>query len=73
VEDDAMNTDHRLIAWGSAWALVGGLVVCVVCKRRQPATHADEPFPHAPGCTAVGHVDECPWVSLHDVLDRERG
>lgn len=68
-----MSTNQRMIAWCSAWALVDGLVVCIFCKRSQPLTQADEPFQHELTCLAVDRADTCPWATLHEILDRERG
>lgn len=68
-----MDSNQRMIAWSSAWALVGGLVVCTGCMRGQSVSLCEDVFPHEPGCKAKGEVAEMPWAELHQILDYERG
>lgn len=68
-----MDSNQRLITWSTAWALVGGLVVCTGCMRSQSVSHCEAAFIHEPGCMAKDDVAELPWVELHEILDYERG
>jgi hypothetical protein len=68
-----MDGNQRMIDWSAAWALIGGLVACTGCMRRQRVSDADEPFPHDPNCTAKDEVASRPWAELHQILDVERG
>lgn len=68
-----MDGNQRMISWSSAWALVGGLVVCTGCMRGQSISLSEEVFPHEPACKAKNDVADMPWVELHQILDRERG
>jgi hypothetical protein len=68
-----MDSNQRIIAWSSAWPLVGGLVVRTGCMRGQSVLLCEDVFPHEPSCEAKGEVAEMPWADLHQILDRERG
>ena len=68
-----MDSNQRMIAWSSAWALVGGLVVCTGCMRGQAVSLCEDVFPHEPSCKAKGEVARMPWAELHRILDVERG
>lgn len=68
-----MDSNQRMIAWSSAWALIGGVVACTGCMQSQTISNAEEPFPHNPNCKAKSEVDPKPWAGLHDILDFERG
>jgi hypothetical protein len=68
-----MDSNQRMIAWSSAWALVGGLVVCTGCMRSQPIYQCEQAFFHEPGCKAKDTVETLPWAELHQILDCERG
>lgn len=68
-----MSTNERMVSWTSSWALVDGGVVCVVCKKSQQATEADEEFEHEQCCEVAGRKAAYPWVALHDILDCKRG
>lgn len=68
-----MDSNQRMIAWSSAWALVGGLVVCTGCMRGQSVSLCEDVFPHEPSCRAQGEVAQMPWAELHRILDVERG
>lgn len=68
-----MDSNQRMIAWSSAWALVGGLVVCTGCMRSQPISQSEQAFIHEPGCEAKDAVEPLPWAELHQILDIERG
>jgi len=68
-----MDSNQRMIAWSSAWALVGGQVVCTGCMRGQSISLGEDVFPHEPSCKAKGEVVRLPWAELHQILDSERG
>lgn len=58
-----MDSNQRMIAWSSAWALAGGQVVCTGCMRGQSISLNEDVFPHEPGCKAKGAVAETPGLS----------
>lgn len=68
-----MDRNRCMIAWSSAWALVGGVVACTNCMQSQSISRADQPFPHDPACGVRAEVASRPWVELHEILDKERG
>lgn len=68
-----MTTEETMARWTKEWALINGVVVCVVCKRSQSMTNADDVFRHDTACEANGRVGIYPWVELHDAMDFERG
>ena len=68
-----MDSNQRMIAWSSAWALVGGLVACTGCMQAQSVSLCEDVFPHEPCCKAKGGVAQMPWEELHQLLDFQRG
>jgi hypothetical protein len=64
-----MNSNQRMIYWSSAWALVGGVVVCTGCMRGQSLSNSGESFTHEDNCTAKDEVTVMPWAELHQILD----
>ena len=68
-----MDSNQRMIAWSSAWALVGAQVVCAGCMRGQSISLNGDVFPHEPSCKAKGEMAHMPWAELHQILDYERG
>ena len=68
-----MSTNERMVNWTSSWALANGVVVCIACKKSQPANEADHEFQHEEGCEVADGIAAHPWVALHDILDCERG
>lgn len=64
-----MDSNQRMIAWSSAWAMIGGHVVCTGCMRGQAISASEDAFPHEPNCKAKGEVAELPWAELHQILD----
>lgn len=68
-----MDSNQRMITWSSAWALVGGQVVCTGCMRGQSMSLNRDVFSHEPSCKAKGEVAESPWAELHRILEYERG
>jgi hypothetical protein len=68
-----MDTNRQMIIWCSAWALIGGTVVCTGCMQGQVLSDSAEEFAHQSGCKAMGEVAVYPWAALHQILDEERG
>jgi hypothetical protein len=68
-----MDSNQRMLIWSSAWALVGGQVVCTGCMQSQSIHSSDETFIHEPGCKARDAVQALPWAELHQILDFARG
>jgi hypothetical protein len=68
-----MDSNQHMIAWSSAWALIGGQVVCTGCMRGQSVCQSEVKFRHEPSCIAKDAVDALPWAELHRILDVERG
>ncbi|OCX25902.1 hypothetical protein BBI10_00370 [Pseudomonas graminis] len=68
-----MDCNQPMIAWSSAWALVGGLAVCTGCMRGQSISLSEDVLPHEPSCKAKGQVARMPWAELHQILDFQRG
>jgi hypothetical protein len=68
-----METNHALIVWSSTWTIRGDSVVCTGCQRSQALYNSEGRFDHDSSCTAREEVSTQPWVSLHDILDGERG
>lgn len=68
-----MDTNHRMVTWSAAWALIGGQVVCTGCMQGQTVSSSGESFPHEPDCKASAEVAALPWAELHEILDAERG
>lgn len=68
-----MDNNHKMIVWSSAWALIGGIVVCTGCMHGQALSDSGEEFKHEPDCKALGEVAKHAWSELHSILDDERG
>ena len=68
-----MEINQALSVWSSAWMIQGDTVVCTVCKRRQALSNSEVSFDHDHDCKARGEVSTQPWVTLHDIIEGERG
>lgn len=53
-----MDSNPRMIAWSSTWALFGGLVLCKGCVQAKPVSLCGEIITHKPCCKARGEVAE---------------
>lgn len=68
-----MDTNHRMAVWSATWTILGDTVVCTGCMRGQELSDSEASFEHDPACKAGLEASLQPWVSLHNILDVQRG